>query len=165
MKTGAKQPQAFGATAQHCRAFSLLEVMIAIMIFCMAAFTILCLVSSSLENTRRLQRPLVDAGVMAGEYSLTNRLVEGSDSGDLSGFLGDAYKGYTWSSAIQEVQSNKLFQVDLVRAGRQRFRQADRFKNERPVFPSAIGGGHPRRSDRGKKMNLKKIPVPRVHLD
>ena len=110
MKTGAKLPQA----AQRRGAFSLLEVMIAIMIFCMAAFTILCLVSSSLENTRRLQRPLVDAGVMASEYSLTNRLVEGSDSGDLADSLGDAYKGYTWSSNIQEVQSNKLFQVDLV---------------------------------------------------
>src|SRR5271154_908911 len=96
------------------RAFSLLEVMIAIGIFAMATFTILCLVSSSLENTRRLQRPIVDAGMIAGEYSQTNQLVEGSGSGDLDDSLGDAYQGYTWSSTIQEVQSNKLFQVDLI---------------------------------------------------
>lgn len=110
MKTGAKPRRA----CRDGRAFSLLEVMIAIMIFCMATFTILCLVSSSLENTRRLQRPLVDAGVVAGEYSLTNQLVEGNYSGDLGDTLGDAYKGYKWTSAVSEVLSNKLFQVDVI---------------------------------------------------
>jgi len=59
------------------RAFSLLEVMIAIGIFFMAAFAILGLVSSSLEYARRLQRPMVEAGAVAGELSLTNKLVEG----------------------------------------------------------------------------------------
>jgi prepilin-type N-terminal cleavage/methylation domain-containing protein len=123
MKTGVKPqrscraglPQrACRAVAQQRRAFSLLEVMIAIMIFCMCTFAILCLVSSSLENTRRLQRPIVDAGMVASALSLTNKLVEGNDSGDLGDLLGDAYQGYKWTSAVQEVQSNKLFQVDLI---------------------------------------------------
>ncbi|HTX21791.1 MAG TPA: prepilin-type N-terminal cleavage/methylation domain-containing protein [Candidatus Aquilonibacter sp.] len=96
------------------RAFSLLEVMIAIGIFAVATFAILCLVSSSLENARRLQMPIVDAGMVASAYSQTNQLVEGNDSGDLSDFLGDAYQGYTWTSAVDEVESNKLFQVDLI---------------------------------------------------
>ena len=43
------------------RAFSLLEVMIAIAIFFVAAFAILGLISTSLQNVRRLQRPTVDA--------------------------------------------------------------------------------------------------------
>ena len=96
------------------RAFSLLEVMIAIALFFLAVFAVLSLVSSSLENARRLQRPIVDAGEVAGELSLTNQLIEGSTSGDLSEFLGKAYRDYSWTYAVQEVQSNKLFQVDFI---------------------------------------------------
>jgi Tfp pilus assembly protein PilV len=92
------------------RAFTLLEVMIAIAIFFMSVFVILALVSQSLANARRLQRPIVDAAMIASELSLTNQLVEASQSGD----FGDAYPGYTWTADITEVQTNKLFQVDYV---------------------------------------------------
>ena len=91
-------------------AFSLLEVMIAIMIFCMAVFVILDLVTSSLANARRLQRPMVDAAMIASELSLTNQLEEINQSGD----FGKAYPGYTWTASINEVMTNKLFQVDYV---------------------------------------------------
>lgn len=101
------------------RAFTLLEVMIAIGILFMCVFTILGLVSSSLGIARRIQLPLVDAGVLASELSLTNQLVEGSESGDLSEFMGKAYQGYSWEYAVQEVQSNKLFQVDFTIYGPQ----------------------------------------------
>jgi hypothetical protein len=94
-----------GADAR--RAFSLLEVMIAIGVFFMAVFVILALVSSSLENARRLQRPIVDAGMIASELSLTNELVEGDESGD----FGDAYPGYSWTANITEVETNRLFDV------------------------------------------------------
>jgi hypothetical protein len=96
------------------KAFSLLEVMIASALFFMAVFAILGLVSSSLNNLRRLQRPLVDASVLASELSLTNKLTEGTDSGNLADLLGKDYSGYRWTSVIQEVQTNKLFQVDFV---------------------------------------------------
>ena len=96
------------------RAFSLLEVMVAIGIFFMAVFAILGLVSSSLANARHLRRPMVDAGVLAGELSLTNQLIEGMASGDLGEFLGKSYQGYSWTYAVTEVQSNKLFQVDFI---------------------------------------------------
>jgi hypothetical protein len=84
--------------------------MLAIGIFFMSTFVILSLVSSSLQNVRRLQRPMVDAAMIASEMSLTNQLVEGRQSGD----FGDAYPGYTWTADINEVMTNKLFQVDYV---------------------------------------------------
>jgi type II secretion system protein I len=96
------------------RAFSLLEVMIAVGIFFMAVFAILGLVSSSLENARRLRRPMVDASAVANQLSLTNKLVEGMESGDLSDLLGKQYQGYQWTYAVTEVQTNLLFQVDFI---------------------------------------------------
>ncbi len=101
-------------TSARRKAFSLLEVMIASALFFMAVFAILGLVSSSLNNLRRLQRPLVDASALAAALSLTNKLVEGTASGNLGDLLGKDYGGYTWTSDIQEVQTNKLFQVDFV---------------------------------------------------
>jgi Tfp pilus assembly protein PilV len=95
-------------------AFSLLEVMIAIAAFFIAVFAILALVSQSLDNARRLQRPTIDAGLIAAQLSMTNSLVEGTSSGDLGDLLGDNYKGYTYTQEIIEAQSNKLFQVNLV---------------------------------------------------
>lgn len=101
------------AKLHHCtdrRAFSLMEVMIAIGLFFMCIFVILTLVSSSLANARRLQRPMVDAAMIASELSLTNQLVETRESGD----FGKMYPGYTWTADINEVLTNRLFQVDYV---------------------------------------------------
>ena len=92
------------------RAFSLMEVMIAIGLFFMCIFVILTLVSSSLANARRLQRPMVDAAMIASELSLTNQLVETRESGD----FGKMYPGYTWTADINEILTNRLFQVDYV---------------------------------------------------
>jgi prepilin-type N-terminal cleavage/methylation domain-containing protein len=97
--------------AKSQRAFTLLEVMIAIGIFAMAVFVILALVSSSLENARRLQRPMVDAGAVASWLSETNQLVEGTYTVNLGDLLGDAYNGYDCTYDVQEVGTNKLFQV------------------------------------------------------
>jgi len=108
MKTRTDRPR----TA--CRAFTLLEVMFAMVAFCTATFVILALVSNSLANARRLQRPMVDAGVLAAELSQTNQLIEGVKSGDLGDSLGNAYQGYTWTRDVEEVQTNKLFQVDFI---------------------------------------------------
>ena len=105
--------QIAGTRMAH-RAFTLLEVMFAVGAFCMATFAILALVSNSLSNARRLQRPMMDAGAVAGELSQTNQLVEGISSGNLNHLLGDAYQGYTWTYEIREAQTNKLFQVDFL---------------------------------------------------
>jgi Tfp pilus assembly protein PilV len=90
------------------QAFSLLEVMIAIGIFFSCMFVILTLVADSLANARRLERPMVDAAMIASELSLTNKLVETSENGD----FGSACPGYTWTADINEVMTNRLFQVD-----------------------------------------------------
>ena len=108
--------QIAGTRTVH-RAFTLLEVMFAVVAFSMATFAILALVSNSLSNARRLQRPMVDAGAVAGELSQTNQLVEGIGSGGLNHLLGDTYQGYTWAREIREVQTNRLFQVDFIIQG------------------------------------------------
>ena len=96
------------------RAFSLLEVMIAIGIFFLAVFAILSLVSGTLANARRLQRPQVDASPVLATYAATNILVEGTYSGDMSEILGESYRNYYWTAEIREVATNKLFSVECV---------------------------------------------------
>ena len=95
------------------RAFSLLEVMIAIGIFFMAVFAILGLVSSSLENARRLQRPIVNAGPVAG-FLLHTNLIEGIREYPLDDFLGNAYRGYRVTTDTHEIESNHWYQVDFI---------------------------------------------------
>lgn len=118
------RPQS-AATARH--AFTLIEVMFAVVAFCTATFVILGLVANSLSNTRRLQRPMVDAGVVASWLSQTNRLELGVHHKNLGDLLGDEYDNYTctydaetfWSksssaSASQPSGTNKLIQVDFI---------------------------------------------------
>ena len=95
------------------RAFTLIEVMFAVVAFCTATFVILALVANSLSNARRLQRPMVDGGVVASLLSQTN-LVEGIHRVNLGELLGDTYNGYTCTYDIEEARTNKLFQVDFI---------------------------------------------------
>jgi hypothetical protein len=90
-------------------AFTLMEVMIAAAIFFMCSFTILALLASTLRSVRALQHATLDAGMLAAELSLTNRLYEGTESGD----FGDLYPDYQWTREIYEVSSNRLFEVDF----------------------------------------------------
>lgn len=94
----------------HATAFTLVEVMVALGIFFMAMFTILGLVSNSLRNARALQRKTVDAGMVAAQLSLTNKLTEGLETGD----FGDLYPEFEWTRDIYEAQTNGLFQVDMI---------------------------------------------------
>src|SRR5438552_632274 len=79
-------------TCHSPAAFTLLEVVIAAGIFFMATFAILGVVSGTVRNARGVQKTDVDAGMLAADLSLTNKLVEGTTSGD----FGDLYPGYTW---------------------------------------------------------------------
>ena len=85
------------------QAFSLIEVMIAIGILFMGTFAILDLVSVSLANARRLQRPMVDASAVISQIAMTNKLVEGVYSGNLGELLGKPYADYKWTGEIREV--------------------------------------------------------------
>src|SRR5712672_1160788 len=93
-------------------AFTLLEVMIALGIFFMAMFTILALVSNTLRNARSLQDTDVDPGMLAAQLSLTNRIFEGSESGDFND-ISKAYHDYTWDRVNTHI-TNSLWQVDFV---------------------------------------------------
>ncbi|HEX9045397.1 MAG TPA: prepilin-type N-terminal cleavage/methylation domain-containing protein [Verrucomicrobiae bacterium] len=98
------------------RGFSLLEVMIAIAVFFVASFAILGLISSSLNNVRRLQRPSVDASPVLARYAATNSLIEGTYQGSLGDpeLLGKDYRDYSYLVAIQEVASNHLYGVECI---------------------------------------------------
>ena len=105
----ASRPSPLGAPRSHT-AFSLLEVMIACGIFFMAVFAILALISGVLRNARSLRRVELDAGMVAAQVSNTNKLTEGTQSGD----FGKLYPDYSWEADEYEVATNGLWQVDIV---------------------------------------------------
>jgi hypothetical protein len=93
--------------------FTLLEVMIALAIFFMAVFSILGVVSQGLGAARSLQSEVPDAGSMAAELLLADRLEEGWEEGD----FGELHPDYLWRRDIVEVGTNGLFRVDFLIAG------------------------------------------------
>lgn len=102
---------AFGLPARNCaRAFTLLEVMVALALFFMAIFAILGTVTRGLGAARSLQQKFPDIGALAADLMLTNKLEEGSIEGD----FGDSYPGYTWRRDTQPIRTNGFFQVDFV---------------------------------------------------
>jgi hypothetical protein len=92
-----------------CRAFTLIEVTIAAGILFICLFAVLELLSSCLRNARALQHSTLDAGMLAAEASVSQKLVEGSDSGD----FGELYPGYRWKSETNFYGTNGLFEVDF----------------------------------------------------
>ena len=90
------------------RAFSLLEVMIAIAIFFTCSFAILALVSSGLRTARMLKNTRPNASMLAVEIVSTN-LTDGA-----SGDFGRMYPDYNWTTSDPiEVDTNGLWQVDI----------------------------------------------------
>jgi hypothetical protein len=83
--------------------------MIASGIFFMSIFAILALMSSLLRNARSLRRIELDAGMVAAQVCNTNKLYEGTDSGD----FGKLYPDYSWETDTYQVETNGLFQVDI----------------------------------------------------
>jgi uncharacterized protein YcbK (DUF882 family) len=84
--------------------------MIACGIFFMAVFAILAMVSNVLRNARSLRRVELDAGMVAAQVCKTNKLYEGSESGD----FGNLYPDYSWETETSQAATNGLFQVDIV---------------------------------------------------
>lgn len=94
-------------------ALSLIEVMVAMLIFFMVVFAILGMVSNTLRNVRALQQTHVDAGALAAFLTLSNRLDEGSYSGD----FGDLFRDYEYEYEVIPI-TNGLMRVDMtVRGG------------------------------------------------
>jgi Tfp pilus assembly protein PilV len=107
------QIEASSRSAAMRAGFTLLEVMIASGILFICLFAILGLLANTLRNARALQRAPVDAGMLAAELSLTNKLAESTESGDFKSF-GEAYSDYHWNREIFEAETNGLFAVDFV---------------------------------------------------
>jgi len=101
---------------RQARAFSLIEVMIALGIFFMAMFAILGLISQLLRNARAFQnKKHADAGMVHAYFlSATNRVTEGLESGEFSELadFGDQYRDYSWEKETYFYASNGLWQVD-----------------------------------------------------
>lgn len=89
------------------RAFTLLEVALAMGLLFGMVFILLQITTTNLRIAKALQRTTVDAGSLAAEISLTNQLVEGSESGD----FGDLHPGFNWLREITMVGTNGLFEV------------------------------------------------------
>ena len=106
---GGTPNKAITAAPPCVRAFSLIEVMIAIAIFFMCSFVILALISSGLRTARMLRTTRPNAGMLAAEMTLTNQLEEGMESGD----FGKMYREYTWTKETAEAGTNGLWQVDF----------------------------------------------------
>jgi hypothetical protein len=92
------------------RAFTLIEVMIALGIFFMSVFTILALVSNILRNARGLQRPQVDAGIAAAIYVNTNRFSVGTVTGPLEPPLQD----FSYEVITEEFATNGLLHATVI---------------------------------------------------
>ena len=100
-----------GTGLRSASAFSLLEVTIAMGIFFMATFSILEVVSQNLRAVNSLNQVGPTAGMVAAEQLLmTNKLSEGSQSGD----FGDLYPDFSWMYDIRMHGTNGLFQADIV---------------------------------------------------
>ena len=106
------RPSTFGLRISRSAraAFSLLEVMIACGIFFMSVFAILAMVSGVLRNARSLRRVDLDAGMVAAQVSNTNKLSEGTQTGD----FGSMYPDCSWEAESYEVATNGLWQVDII---------------------------------------------------
>jgi Tfp pilus assembly protein PilV len=98
------------------RAFSLIEVMVALAIFFMAVFAILGLLSQLLKNARAFQHKKgADAGMVHAYWSsITNRVTEGLESGEFSDLaeFQDQYRDYSWEKDTMFYATNGLWQVD-----------------------------------------------------
>ena len=88
------------------QAFTLLEVTLAMAMLFAITFVLLQITSTNLKLAKVLQRTTVDASSLAAELSLTNRLEEGTDSGD----FGDLYPNHNWTREITLVGTNGLFE-------------------------------------------------------
>lgn len=123
MRCAFPDPQSPPRPKRGRASFTLLEVLIAAAILFMTVFAVLGVLTQGLAAAKSIQQREPDAGLVAAALSLTNRLEEGTESGDFEDLAPGLYPGYSWARDIYEVGSNGLFQVDFVvvhKAGKSR---------------------------------------------
>ena len=103
------------------RAFTLMEVMIAVAIFFVAIAAVLQLMAQGLKMARSLQQEVPSPAFIAAElaqYSTTNILEHGGAlAGDFSFLSSELYADYSWDAQTFQVASNGLFQADILVRG------------------------------------------------
>jgi hypothetical protein len=102
-----KQQSGIGGAGSRA-GFSLLEVMIAIGIFFMVAFSVLALVSQCLRQAAALEQVRTPMGSLAAQVFATNHLEEGYDTGDFD----DLFPGYRWTREVV-LLTNGFYEVYL----------------------------------------------------
>lgn len=80
--------------AKRTRAFTLIEVVVAVGVFFMAMFAILAVMSQCIRAVGSLQKDSPTAGMVAALAMANDKWEEGTDSGD----FGDFYPDYTWET-------------------------------------------------------------------
>ncbi|MBE7500989.1 MAG: prepilin-type N-terminal cleavage/methylation domain-containing protein [Verrucomicrobiales bacterium] len=88
------------------KAFTLLEVMIAMAIFFMAVFAILGLVAQNLRIARNLSLGEIDVSTVAVELTLQTLTNREMSEGFVSGDFGETYPGASWTASLYLVSSN-----------------------------------------------------------
>jgi len=121
------------------RAFTLLEVMIAVGVLFMCLFAVLALLSNSLTAARKLQtHRVIDTGTVAGMVYVqllnTNTITEGRVDLD----LGDQFPGCKTDVEITQVGTNGLCQIDFLVERNQRLELQSHFLMYLPVMK--VGG-------------------------
>lgn len=91
------------------RAFTLLEVMVAVAVFFAAVVAVLELVSQNLRLAQAFQQARPSTADLAAEIALGTTMQEGTEMGD----FGEFYLGSTWTQDTVLVGTNGLYRVDL----------------------------------------------------
>lgn len=130
------------------RAFTLLEVIIAMAIFFVAMFSVLQLMSRGLGMARALQQDLPSPAMIAADLAqmaATNRIDDGgSYSGDFEFLAPDIYPDFKWAAQTYQFASNGLFKADIVVMGSRNGQPVERSMSVFLFSPrSATLGGMP----------------------
>ena len=122
------------------KAFSILEVMIALAIFFMCVFAILGLVSRSLAQARQLKPMEIEAMSALARLSWTNRLEAGPIPVEIIKDFEAMYPGYTVGGDIVEAGTNGLFRIDFSVGGLTSTKQGSA-SSDRPCSPAGSSAG------------------------
>jgi prepilin-type N-terminal cleavage/methylation domain-containing protein len=130
------------------RAFTLLEVIIAMAIFFVAMFSVMQLMSRGLGMARSLQQDMPSPGMIAAELAqmaATNRIDDGgSYSGDFEFLAPEIYPDFKWAAQTYQYASNGLFKADIVVVGERNGQPVERAMSVFLFSPrSATPGGMP----------------------
>ncbi len=133
--------------AKGTRAFTLIEVVVAVGVFFMAMFAILGVMSQCIRAVGSLQKDSPTAGMVAAMATSVDKWEEGSDSGD----FGDFYPDYTWETTTNRFtgitpgddgNQPPVFELDIIVKHKGEVASALSVLHYSPNSPMKSGFGH-----------------------